>query len=475
MDRSNLGFAVFLVLLLLAPSVPVPGLAAAAGASPAAAGLIIWFMLASRLPLRAVLTMPTVLALIGFSVYALLVSLASGQLVSIMYALQYGFYTTAGGALIAAYLVHKLRQGRELEAWRILAWVGAIYAAGIIVSYWTGPIWSVRGPGGKQYESLLIIRARGFSDSVNAAGGIAALFAAFHLFLYPSSRLRSGMLAALSFTAMVLTLSRSAIIAFALAISMVAALLVFRAIFLRGKVGPLRLRLVPIGFILIGLVVGVVSSQQPMVVAAWERLIGNEEYLDRDIEWRLRHWGRGAERWTELSPTQQMIGEGFRTGDVWSTGAYATAHNSYIEFLSEFGIIGLLMFVSILAASVLRSTWLILSYRDNPLTRFSCCGVMVLIIHNLTEVFFYDIATLIWLIVLLTCNELAGRRWAAPISGASRAAGPLLPGLPGDNATPWRGPASTLRSPQRGLHGGASMSRRLGKDTLARGTSTASE
>src|SRR5690606_15942337 len=155
MDRSDLGFAVFLTLLLLAPGFPVPGFAAKSSVSPAAAGLVVWFMLAPRLPLRAVLTMPTVLGLIGFSIYALLVSLASGSLLSIAYGAQYAFYAVLGGLLIPGYLVHKIRQGREAAAWRILAWVGAIYVAGIIVSYWTGPIWTFQGPGGKHYGDLL--------------------------------------------------------------------------------------------------------------------------------------------------------------------------------------------------------------------------------------------------------------------------------------------------------------------------------
>ena len=121
MDRSDLGFAFFLALLLLAPSLPVPGFAAGSNVSVAAAGLVVWFMLAPRLPVRAVLTMPMVLALIGFSLYGLLGSLASGRLVSIAYGLQYAFYALLGGIFVPAYLLHKQRQGRELNVWRVLA------------------------------------------------------------------------------------------------------------------------------------------------------------------------------------------------------------------------------------------------------------------------------------------------------------------------------------------------------------------
>jgi hypothetical protein len=422
MDRPNLGFAFFLALLLLGPSVPVPGLAGSASLSPAAAGLVVWFMLAPRLPVRAVLTMPTVLGLIGFSIYVLLVSLASGRLVSIMYALQYAFYAVLGGVLIPAYLVHRARQGREAEVWRILAWIGAIYAAGIIVSLWTGPIWEFSDPGGKHYGSLLILRARGFSESVNVAGGIAALLATFYLFVYPTSRLQSAVLASLSVTGLVLTLSRSAIVAFTLAICLLGALLVFRALFVRGKVSRLRLRLVPIGLVAFVVVAGIVSYQQPIVAAAWERLVLDEDYLDRDVDARLEHWLEGGERWADLSPTEQMIGVGFRSSAVLSSkGTFITAHNVYLEMLGDFGIIGLLIFLTILGASTIGATRLMLLYPNDSLTRFCWCGLVILIVHNMTEVFFYGMATLISLILLLTCNELAGRRVAAVASGAGGA------------------------------------------------------
>jgi hypothetical protein len=445
MDRPNLGFALFLALLLIGPSIPVPGLAVTASLSPAAAGLVVWFMLAPRLPVRAVLTMPTVLGLIGFSIYVLLVSMVSGRLISITYALQYTFYTVLGGVLIPAYLVHKLRQGRELEAWRVVAWVGAIYAAGIIVSLWTGPIYSFQDAGGKHYGSLLILRAHGFSESVNAAGGIAALISVFYLFLYPPSRLQSAVLASLSVTGLVLTLSRSAIVAFTLAVCVLGALLVFRALFLRGKVGRLRLRLVPVGFVALVIVAGIASYQQPMVAAAWERLVLDQEYLDRDVDTRLEHWSEGAERWANLSPAEQTIGAGFRGGAVHvSRGTFITAHNVYLEMLGDFGIIGLLTFLAVLAASTIGATRLILLRPKESLARFCFCGLVILIVHNMTEVFFYDMATLIWLILLLTCNELAGRRAVAVTDGP---VGALIPASARDSAFK-AGVAGARRAPE---------------------------
>jgi hypothetical protein len=284
--------------------------------SPGVIGLVVWFMLAPRLPALAVLRMPTVMALFGFAVYVLLGSLASGRLVSIAYALQYAFYILVGGVLIAGYIEHRTRQGRQAEVWRILAWVGAIYVAGIIISVWTGPIYAYRlSQGGKHYGSLLIPRYVGFSESVNVAGGIAAVVAAFFLLLYPSSRLHSAALALLSMLGMVLTLSRSAIGALISAVALLGMLLAVRAIFVRGKV-RLRIRLLPVGLVVLVIVAGIASYQQPIVADTWQKLALDQSYRDQDIDARLEHWNDGLKRWIDLPLTEKIIGAGSHSGGL---------------------------------------------------------------------------------------------------------------------------------------------------------------
>ena len=133
----------------------------------------------------------------------------------------------------------------------------------------------------------------------------------------------------------------------------------------------------------------------------------------------IRVHAAGVERWADLSPTEQILGAGFRSVGVnrWS-GRIISSHNFYLEILSDCGLIGLVIFLFIIIGSVMKTAWLIVQNPNDSLARFCWCGLLILAIHNMTEVFFYDIPTLIWLILLLTCSELAGRR-AALAGGAA--------------------------------------------------------
>jgi hypothetical protein len=394
MDRSNIGFALFLVLLLIAPGIPLSGTGTTASVSPAAVGLVAWFMLSPRLPVRVILSMPTLLALIGFSLYVLLGSLASGKPISIAYAIQYAFYTVAAGAMIPAYLIHRTRQDRQAEAWRILAWVGEIYLAGIIVSLWTGPLYQGHiESSGKAYGELTVPRGSGFAESVNAAAGIAAVFAALYLIAYrPSGRRPSFLLAVLGLAGLIATLSRSAIIAFAIAVCFLGVLMALRAVCVRGRIHG-RLPVVPAALALLCGIVGVVSFELPIVEAAWQRLV-----LDQTV------------RWGDKPLAEQVLGSGFRSGNT-SGGVFHTSHNFYIEALNDFGIIGVMIFVSILAVSLSRTAWYVVMRSSDRLSMFCVVGITTLAVHNMTQVFFYDAATLIFLILLLACSEVASSKF----------------------------------------------------------------
>ena len=413
MDRPRLGFGLFLVTLLIAPRVPVGGFAASVSISLGAVGLVLWLMLAPRLPVRAVLTMPTILGLIGFSVYAWLISFYSGSLTAVAYGAQYALYAVGGGALIPAYILHSERQGRLAEVWRVVAWVGAIYLGGIIVSLWTGPIYPYQvASGGKIYGSFVIPRGSGFSQSVNAAGGISAVLATFYLFLYrPSGRL-SLPLSALGLAGLVATLSRSAVVAFGAAVCVSAVVLALHAILIRGAVRVrLRLPVVPIALLSAAIIAGVVSFQQPIVAAAWQRLLLDREQQTTDVDTRLQIWQGHASAWASKDFADQLTGSGFRSsGLIENSNVYSSAHNVYIEFLIDFGIVGLLIFVGTIMTAWLKALYVVFVQRDNRLAMFCLTGLTVLIVHDMTEDFFYDMVTLTFLILLLTCGELANRK-----------------------------------------------------------------
>jgi O-antigen ligase len=408
MDRPNLGFAIFLMLLLLAPKIPVGGFDTDTNVSVGAAGFVMWLMLAPRLPLRVVLAMPTVLGLIAFAVYILLVSLASGRLVSVAYAAQYACYAIAAGVLIPAYLVHRTRQGRQAEAWRILAWVGGIYLVGILLSLWTGPIYPHQvGMAVKHYGSVDILRGAGFAESANAAGGIAAVLAAFYLLLYRPARRMSLLLSVLALAGLIATLSRSAMIAFAGALFVLGVLLALRALLVRGTV-RLRLPVIPLALLVIGISAAALSFQHPTVSAAWQRLVLDEERLAHDVDKRLDHWLDGAETWADKPVVEQMAGSGFRSGGANEfRGTHRSAHNAYVEMLNDFGLAGLLILLATLIVALCRATYAVLTQPDDRLSMFCLVGLSALMVHNATQVFFYSVVTLTFLIVLLTCGELA--------------------------------------------------------------------
>lgn len=410
MDRPNIGFGLFLVLLLIAPQVPVGGFDARVNVPLGAAGLVLWLMLAPRLPMRAVLSMPTILGLIAFSLYAWLVSFYSGRLIAIEYGAQYAFYAVVGGVLIPAYVVHRTRQGRQAEVWRILAWVGAIYLGGIIVSLWTGPIYPHQvGYADKLYGSLLIPRGTGFSDGANAAGGISAVLATLYLFLYRPSGRRPLLLAVLGVAGMIATLSRSAMAAFGAAICVAAVVVVLHAVLVRGTV-RLRLPLVPTALLSLGIIVGVVSFQQPIVAAAWQRLVLDQVQRENDVNLRLQIWEGHASAWTGKSFANQLAGSGFKSsGVIQGTTAYHTAHNAYLEILNDFGIVGLLIFGAAVTVALLKALYYSLMQPDNKLAMFCLTGLVVLAVHDLAEIFFYNMGVLSLLIILLTCGELANR------------------------------------------------------------------
>lgn len=411
MDGPNLGFTLFLVLLLIAPDIPLVGFAADVSVSPAAAGLVVWLMLAPRLPYRVLLTMPTVLALIGFAAYVLLVSFNSGRPVSIAYGAQYAFYTLMTGLLFPAYVVQRTRQGRQGEVWRIVAWVGGVYLVGLIVSLWTGPFYPHQvGMIARHYESFDIVRGIGFAESANSAGAVAAVLAAGYIFVYRPSGRPSFLLALLAVAGLISTMSRGAILAFVAAILFLGVIASLRTLLGRGSV-RLRIPLFPAALMAFAVLGAVASYQHPSVAAMWERLFLNEEAVLEDSDRRLQSWAGGLRRWAANPTVDQLTGAGFRSlGVSGERGIYSTSHNVYVEMLNDFGLAGVLAFVAILGIAGLRALYLVLLYPDNRLARFCLVGLATLVANNITQTVFLGMESLSLLVVLLTCGEIATRR-----------------------------------------------------------------
>lgn len=432
MNRHDAGFALTLALLLLAPGIPVgSGFASLAGL-----GLVIWFFLSFDQPLLMFQRLPSLLGLLAFAVYALLVSLASLQSGSIIYAVQFGFYVLMAAMLLPAYLGN---EQRRRNAWRIVAVIGSIYCVGLLVSLVTGPIypWQARG-WHKFYDGVWIPRGHGFSDAANTAGGIAAVLVCFSMFLYRRSPTRVA-LAALMVAGVLATLSRGAIAAFIAAIAFIVFLAAVRPL-LGAPVARVRMFAIRSGtlilFASLPLAAIVLQPVLEMVEPAAKRLFLDGEYRTQDIALRLDQWLGGAERWANRdSMVVQMFGAGFRSGGIDEGGIYTTAHNAYVEALLDFGVVGLLLFGMLLMVTIVRFS----AGFVQPLGRFALAGLMVLIVHNGTEVFFWTPEMAVLLVLLMTCGEFALRkprnRVAAdlhprlvPLNGIGATARDVIPG-----------------------------------------------
>ena len=217
---------------------------------------------------------------------------------------------SAAGALIPAYILHSERQGRLAEVWRVVAWVGAIYLGGIIVSLWTGPIYPYQvASGGKIYGSFVIPRGSGFSQSVNAAGGIRR--GARHVLLVSVSTLGAPLVAAERARprgpGWDLVQERSGRLwrgGLRVGQSSGSAPHIDTGRRARAPAPALLLRSLPSAAI----IAGVVSFQQPIVAAAWQRLLLDREQQTTDVDTRLQIWQGHASAWASKDFADQLTG-----------------------------------------------------------------------------------------------------------------------------------------------------------------------
>src|SRR3712207_3252703 len=104
MKRDHFAFSLFLILMLIAPKVPlsIGGAPSQSSASLGFIGLVVWAMLSPNHLIRIVRPniMITSVTLVAFGFYALYISLLSSNIVSMLYAAQYLFYLLFGFVLL---------------------------------------------------------------------------------------------------------------------------------------------------------------------------------------------------------------------------------------------------------------------------------------------------------------------------------------------------------------------------------------
>ena len=107
MSHNNIGFALFMSLLLIAPKIPlrIPGGAERSSVSMGIVGLVLWYLIYPKKMFcfpRISIFHPS-FWIIMFAIYAFVVSLLSTKMASIAYSVQFLLYVILGTVLMKQY------------------------------------------------------------------------------------------------------------------------------------------------------------------------------------------------------------------------------------------------------------------------------------------------------------------------------------------------------------------------------------
>jgi O-Antigen ligase len=424
MTSNHLLFAAFIACLLLAPKVPLAlaGLPLKTGISPAVFFLLVWalvspeYVVRGRLPLRN----SAVAGLLGFAVYAFCISAVSMEWVSVLYAGQYLIYAILGTVLLQAYLNEAMNRGELRRSFQIMAFLGTVFAIGVIVSVWTGPFfphqtqWTER-----DWNGLTLQRGAGFADGVNTAAASLLTMTPFLLYVYSRESRWGFLLAVTGILAIFATLSRGAVIALIFSIGIVIIIGLMRtALTLAVSVSSAR-RLIFRGMtaLAFGVIVFAVVSQGGFEDAASAVQLGvglgDTTIVSDDFDLRAQIWEESLRQWMSGNTFELLFGNGFRmTGNLDEySEAWFTPHNLYLAFLGDFGLIGSGLFMIAFLLALLKASRDVLFFSERkPATKATFVVLIALAIHNVTEAFLYSPILLTLVIAYLLLAELEAER-----------------------------------------------------------------
>lgn len=402
MSRNHIWFAFFMLLLLIAPQIPIkiPGGIERSNISLGLAGLVLWFLSDPRKILffpRLDVSHPSFWIII-FAAYAFIVSLLSGNMVSIAYSVQFLAYAVLGTILMSRFARHSMKTNAS-KTNRILFGIAILYSIGMIISLFTGPIyphqtiWTARPWGG-----FYIQQGVGFSEGQNVAGIVVVFFAALCIYMYDGRAWKRWILLCLLLLALLVTLSRSAIISFLLALTFVWYFGNLRPIVQRCSIKVSVLKnmgfvISALSFLAITIVLGIYCVNKSLLfgILPFFNVAGKSGLLASHMADRFNLWSWGLNTWASGGLLKVIFGGGFRSSmTISATGAWHTAHNVYITMLGDFGIVGLALFLAALFGAFFRYARLFLTGRARGIEKFGLMVVLALSIHNMTGPYFYS-------------------------------------------------------------------------------------
>lgn len=113
-------------------------------------------------------------------------------------------------------------------------------------------------------------------------------------------------------------------------------------------------------------------------------------------------------------------------GEEW----FDHSHNAYLDYVLQFGILGLALYLAILGIGIF-SSWQLAS-SSSGIWRSGKLIMLAFVVYALQNIFVFDTSVTLWLLLMLLAVALAGvlrgEAWALPVPGHASWAGAVLAG-----------------------------------------------
>ena len=369
MRRSRFLWIAIWVAMLFAPSIMLGFTATESKFSPAAivaAIYVLWRLLFRPLPPLRGITGVGLLLVLYLIIHAIFLTLTTGVVIILLLEGQWIVYFVAG-ILLSSDL---LESGADVE-WvgSSLVWLGIIASIMGIISIWTGPFYSY----GFHWEArwgLPINRACGTFDSPATFAGFLTITTVLSFFTPPVAhgafRRQAGLV--LMMVALLLTQSKGGILG---AVAAIVLGIPFIATTAAERWAAL-LKLLYVG-IFIGAIVFISNLYR----------IDLQSLVESDVHDRGALGAAIVSDYVQDDLAPQLFGIGFRQSAVIDpeSGMWFPAHNNFISFLREIGLVGSIM----IATFIVWSFWAMRSAGFHNWV-FAMIGALLL---SYTAEFFY--------------------------------------------------------------------------------------
>lgn len=353
------------------------------------------------------------------------------------YAVQFLFYSIGCWLMLGSYLLCIAEHRQQKIFYRILMAFGLLYAAGVIVSIWTGPFYPHQVLWYKRMiYGFVIPRGVGFAEGTNMAGAVLLIFSALIGFQYEGKGRVIVLLIVL--TGLCFTYSRAAIISFIVSVlglwlcegffSVLKGRFEYKmlfkpatlccglvAVYLIGSyiIPPhTKLKAIAVSFGISG--ASATSSAikadrtDPVKADRTGPVKGGRtgNNLVKQVKaGRYKYWEAALTSYLEEVPLKKVFGRGFRQSSIISEyGAWETPHNMYLALLLDFGLAGLAIFMMPFLVYFVQVAKM-MATGSNRLNRGCSVAVMGLLLMNLTEAYFYSPVLIILLLLLFELHQ----------------------------------------------------------------------